>query len=124
MEAESGRDTDRRLLDALLPLSPPPRRPLRPAARLYSAQHLHWVLGRERSRADRTGQEFSLVMLSAAAEGATARRVMHRLARVLAGRARATDEVGHFDETRLCAVLPGTNALGAASFARDLDRFI
>jgi lipopolysaccharide/colanic/teichoic acid biosynthesis glycosyltransferase len=47
-----------------------------------------------------------------------------RLARTILSRARATDEIGWFDDQFLCAVLPDTLASGAWHFAEDVCAII
>lgn len=84
---------------------------------LRSRGDIDAILQRECARCERNGQEFSLVILAAADTGA--RRHLQRLARLLCRRLRATDEIGWFDPTRLCAVLPDTTAAGARLFVRQ-----
>jgi hypothetical protein len=84
---------------------------------LHSRSDIDVILQRECARCERNGQEFSLVIIAAADTGA--RRHLHRLGRLLCKRLRATDEIGWFDPTRLCAVLPDTTAAGARLFVRQ-----
>jgi lipopolysaccharide/colanic/teichoic acid biosynthesis glycosyltransferase len=84
---------------------------------LHSRSDIDAILQRECARCERNGQEFSLVIVAAADTGA--RRHLHRLGRLLCKRVRATDEIGWFDPTRLCAVLPDTTAAGARLFVRQ-----
>jgi lipopolysaccharide/colanic/teichoic acid biosynthesis glycosyltransferase len=83
---------------------------------LHSRSDIDVILRRECARCERNGHEFSLVIVAAAETGA--RRHLHRLGNLLCRRLRATDEIGWFDSTRLCAVLPDTTAAGARLFVR------
>jgi lipopolysaccharide/colanic/teichoic acid biosynthesis glycosyltransferase len=83
---------------------------------LHCRQDIDAILQRECARCERNGQEFSLVVVAAADTGA--RLHLQRLGRLLCRRLRATDEIGWFDSTRLCAVLPDTTAAGARLFVR------
>src|SRR5438552_15956483 len=99
MNIPSGPDMDRR--------APPPRASHGLAVRLCRKEQIQWILRRERARADRTRQGFSLVLFATA----SGPRAHHRLGRILCRRARATDDVGYFDDAdnqQLCAVLPAT----------------
>jgi lipopolysaccharide/colanic/teichoic acid biosynthesis glycosyltransferase len=89
-------------------------RPIHKIKNFHSRNEIDAILHRECSRCERNGQEFCLVVISAAKNGA--RRHVHRLAKVLCRRARATDEVGWFDAQRLCVVLPDTSGDGAMAF--------
>jgi len=75
------------------------------------------LLERERARADRNGQEFSLVVFT---QDSARPRDLWRLARTVGLRCRLTDEVGWFDEGRVCAILPDTSNVGAWCFARGV----
>lgn len=83
---------------------------------LQSPQQVRLIIHRERARADRSGREVSLVMLQP--QDRSSRRMMQRLACDLLYGTRATDEVGWFDEQRLCAILPDTAPAGAACVAQ------
>jgi lipopolysaccharide/colanic/teichoic acid biosynthesis glycosyltransferase len=103
----------------------PPRRRL---AEIYSAAQTRRMLDRERARADRSGLGFSLVVFdvnapSDAARGATARG-LRRVAAAVLRRARITDEVGWFDQDRVCALLPDTAPAGARRFAMEVCQYL
>lgn len=90
-----------------------PRRTLRS---LQPAQYVSQMLQRERARAERNGQEFSVVLFRVHRSGRSALR----LARTVLRRIRVTDEVGWFNRRYLCAFLPDTSHAGAACFAADV----
>lgn len=83
------------------------------------AAMMNAVIQRETARSDRNGREFSLVLFRIRSGKQHALSSM-RLARTILIRARATDEVGWFDEQFLCAILPDTMASGAWHFAEDV----
>lgn len=89
-------------------------RPIHKIKNFHSRSQIDAILHRECSRCERSGQEFSLVVISVTKNGA--RRHVHRLAKLLCRRARATDEVGWFDAQQLCVVLPDTSGDGAMAF--------
>src|SRR5438270_9132717 len=98
MNIPSGPDMDRR--------APPRADSHASAAPLCRKEQIQWILRRERARADRTRQGFSLVLFATA----SGPRAYHRFGRILCRRARATDDVGYFDndDQSLCAILPAT----------------
>src|SRR5258706_4033087 len=67
---------------------------------------------RERARADRTEQEFSVLVLEGQAN----------LIHMLEERLRNTDEIGWFDKQRIGVLLPNTPANGAVKLAQDIRR--
>lgn len=91
-------------------------RPIHKIKHFHSRGEIDAILHRECSRCERNGQEFCLVVISAARNGA--RRHVHRLAKLLCRRARATDEVGWFGTHQLCVVLPDTVGDGAMAFVQ------
>ena len=83
------------------------------------AQHLNHILQRERTRADRSGQP--LTMLLVGYDGKSTRRedasiIVH----VMQRRARITDEIGWFDQRTGFAVLPDTPVRGGRRFAQTV----
>lgn len=105
-----------------VPIRPISRVKARPVAvfklaLLHSRSDVDAIIQRESARCERTGHEFSLVIIGAADSGVA--RHVPRLAKLLCRRARSTDEIGWFDEQRLCVVLPDTNADGALDFVRQ-----
>lgn len=90
---------------------------------LQNAEFINHVIQRETARADRNGHEFSMVLFRVRSGGRHALSTV-RLARTILSRARATDEIGWFDDQFLCAVLPDTLASGAWHFAEDVCAII
>jgi lipopolysaccharide/colanic/teichoic acid biosynthesis glycosyltransferase len=77
------------------------------------------LMDRERGRADRLGQKFSVVAFTPRAEAdATADR--ETLVQILRRRVRLTDDVGWMDAGQLGVILPGTDAAGAWKLADDV----
>lgn len=89
-----------------------PKRSLRT---LYSQAQMHQAVHRERCRSDRSGQEFSLVLLRAPRSIGPSRTTL-RLAHLVCTRSRGTDDVGWFDQDTVCAILPDTSPDGAVRF--------
>jgi len=87
--------------------------------RLHSTEELEHILYRERSRADRAGETFSLVAFFARNKVTADASVAH-LAKILARRLRITDEVGWVDDQCIGAVLPDTPASGAWNVVDDV----
>jgi len=77
------------------------------------------ILERERARADRTGDEFSLVTFFPQ-EHESDRVAVARLVKILKRRLRSTDEIGWLDKRHVGVVLPGTPARGAWKVADDV----
>jgi hypothetical protein len=84
---------------------------------LKSPENFRRILDRERSRADRTGHEFSLVVFDV--ENTTS-ALAQRLADVFTRRIRSTDEPGWVDDRSMGVVLPATPAEGAWKFSDDI----
>jgi lipopolysaccharide/colanic/teichoic acid biosynthesis glycosyltransferase len=84
-----------------------------------SPERLRGAIARERLRADRSGGTFSVLTLDLG-HGNRHRDSLARLASVLRGRLRATDEPGLFSDLRVGIVLPDTPAAGAWVLADDL----
>src|SRR5262245_19650558 len=70
------------------------------------------VLDRERARAERTGELLSLVTF-AGRTGRPEAATVAALRTAFRARLRLTDETGWLDSRQVCAVLPGTGAVGA-----------
>jgi PleD family two-component response regulator len=86
---------------------------------IYSTQEFRAILDRERTRVNRNGHEFSLVVFdmgSVSRDSARARRLAH----VLSHRVRATDEIGWFDERHIGVALPYTAPESALKVAADI----
>jgi len=92
-------------------------RPIHKIKNLHSRRNVDAILHRECARCERNGHEFCLVVVGIADNSAP--RQLHRLARSLCRRARATDEIGWFDSRRLCVVLPDTSEEGAVAFVSN-----
>lgn len=87
---------------------------------LLGSDELRLSIERERRRSDRTGEPFSLLVLSASQVGNQA-AVLKRLAQILKRRLRLTDAPGWLDANRLGVVLPDTPAAGAWKVAGDIE---
>jgi lipopolysaccharide/colanic/teichoic acid biosynthesis glycosyltransferase len=83
------------------------------------ADKLRGTLERERARADRTGDNLSLLTF-APRRPEDAHTTLTFLARVLRARLRATDESGWLDNCQIGVVLPNTTAQGAWKLADDI----
>ena len=83
---------------------------------IHSSEAFRTILERERARAERTGQCFSLVVFGIDKEDGTNEAFLERLGAILGQKIRVCDEVGWYDRTRIGAILPGTSAEGARQF--------
>lgn len=88
-------------------------------AAVRSVEQFREAMLYERARSDRSGQEFSLVAFSSG-QIRHAGAMTRRLAKALAGRLRAIDQVGWLADGRLAALLPYTPAEGAWKVADDI----
>jgi lipopolysaccharide/colanic/teichoic acid biosynthesis glycosyltransferase len=79
------------------------------------------LLYRERVRADRSGEQVSLLAL-VLKEGASEEATLPHLERVVRGRVRCTDEVGWLRKGCMGIILPGTPGGGAWQLADDICR--
>lgn len=86
---------------------------------LYSPEQLAWVIRRERARADRHQCPLTIVHFGLQ-DSVTSSRDRWRLAHAMLNVLRETDELGWFDASTLCAVLPDTDAAGADNFMARL----
>ncbi len=96
-------------------------RRMRAIRSIHSLESFRSLLERERARAERTSQEFSLVVFDAGRQNGTALACLKDLAGALALRVRASDEVGWFSEKSIGVALPATSAEGAWKFADDVS---
>jgi lipopolysaccharide/colanic/teichoic acid biosynthesis glycosyltransferase len=96
-----------------------PLKPVRTLRSLYTQEQTDNAVHRERCRADRTQQEFSLVLFRVPRSIGPSRTAL-RVARMVLSRSRATDETGWFDEETVCSILPDTSADGAGRFADNV----
>src|SRR4051812_41720750 len=98
--------------------APAPASPeMRRLNHLYLPEQIAFVLHRERARADRHHSEFSMVVFRSDSETGVQEALM-QIAKIVLAHARTTDEVGHYDSTSVCVVLPETDATGAWKFAQ------
>ncbi len=90
--------------------------------RVHSAKDFRTILERERSRSDRSGNEFSLISIESESLNRNSGPDPKFLG-ALARRIRSTDEVGWL-EGRIGVFLPDTSAKGAWKLADDLCRIM
>ncbi len=105
--------------DRIKPFSTTRRR--RAIGSIHSLENFRVLLDRERARAERSGQEFSLVVFDASRQNGTAVACLRDLARELSSRVRATDEIGWFSDKSVGVFLPATSVDGAWIFADDVS---
>lgn len=101
------------------PFSKTPR--ARAIGSIRSFEDFRDILERERARAERTGQEFSVVVFDARRQNGAGVACLKDLAHALASRVRASDEIGWFSDTSIGVALPATSAEGAWKFADDVS---
>lgn len=91
---------------------------------IHSPEEFRLVLERERARADRGGNKFSLVVFDFGNTngGNGSSLSVEHLTRILFRRIRITDTVGWFDEKSIGTVLPGTAGAGAWKFADNVRK--
>ena len=91
---------------------------------IHSPNEFRLILERERARADRSGDKFSLVVfdLGDTNDGSGSSVSLEHLTRILFRRIRLTDTVGWFDDKSIGTVLPGTTGEGAWKFADDVHK--
>jgi len=90
---------------------------------ILSKEVFRRVLERERARADRYGDRFSLAVFEVGHSNKHQINV-HLLAQMLLKRIRPTDEVGWFKKDRVGIVLPNTTPWGAKKLSEDICRQI
>ena len=78
---------------------------------IYSQEEFHSILVREKARADRTGQGFSVISIEIFSLHDVTSFVKH-----LQQQIRASDDIGWFDDNKLGIFLFNTKALGASQF--------
>jgi lipopolysaccharide/colanic/teichoic acid biosynthesis glycosyltransferase len=78
------------------------------------------LIERERSRADRTGFRFSMVVFRLKGRKRDTYRTLYQLATLLLSRVRTSDEVGWFDKTSLAVILIGSGEAEAAKFGQNM----
>src|SRR5210317_2194476 len=78
---------------------------------IYSQEEFHSILVREKARADRTGQGFSVISIEIFSLHDVTSFVKH-----LQQRIRASDDIGWFDDNKLGIFLFNTAALGGSQF--------
>ncbi len=86
-------------------------------AGIHASEAFRAILDRERARADRTGQTFSLVVFRVRNANGNERALLAQLEKALVQKARISDEIGWFDGNGIGTILPGTSAEGAWQFA-------
>ena len=89
---------------------------MNPLGGIHSSDAFRTILERERARAERTSQLFSLVVFGFDKENETDDASLERLGNVLGQKVRICDEVGWYDGNRIGIILPGTSAEGARQF--------
>ena len=88
---------------------------------LLRQRQLQRVLAKERSRADRDGSEFGLIILRVS-DMKSVRKTSVTLAKILHRRLRDTDEKGHLNYGRIGVMLPSTGELGTQLVLNDILR--
>ena len=88
---------------------------------VHSVEEFHRMLRNEQGRADRSQEEFSVLLFAINGAGSTSAQ-FEGLAEALIGRTRSTDTVGWFDGQYLGVILPYTPAAGAQQLAADVCR--
>ena len=91
---------------------------------IHSSDAFRAVLERERSRSERTGQIFSLVIFGFNSGNGTGAASLARLGNDITRKIRKSDEVGWYDENRIGTILIGTSAEGAWQFIEIIKKRI
>jgi lipopolysaccharide/colanic/teichoic acid biosynthesis glycosyltransferase len=84
-----------------------------------SREDLRHVLQKERARTDRSGRPLHWVIFRLD-DAQHAPRLLKDLGDIIAARARHADEVGWFEETAVCAILPETDQAGVQCFVNGV----
>src|SRR5512143_3492260 len=87
---------------------------------IHSIERFRDLIERERSRADRTGFHFSMVVFRLKGRKRDTYRTLSHLATLLLSRVRTSDEVGWFDKTSLAVILIGAGEAEAAKFGQNM----
>jgi lipopolysaccharide/colanic/teichoic acid biosynthesis glycosyltransferase len=87
--------------------------------RVLSIEKFTVILNRERDRADRTGQEFSLAAFEVGNDRGK-NCPSRNLVRILTQRIRSTDDIGWLGDGRIAVVLPHTTAAAAWIFVNNV----
>ena len=88
--------------------------------KIHPSERFRDLIERERSRTDRTGIRFSLVVFKHKGRKRDTYRSLSHLAGLLTARARTSDEIGWFDRTSLGILLIGAGEAGASEFGRKV----
>jgi len=88
--------------------------------RIHPTDRFLGLIERERSRADRTGFRFSMVVFRLKGRKRDTYHTLHHVATLLLSRVRTSDEVGWFDKTSLAVLLIGSGERGASEFGRKV----
>jgi lipopolysaccharide/colanic/teichoic acid biosynthesis glycosyltransferase len=86
--------------------------------RIFPEDEFREILKKERTRADRSGHEFTLILYDLCTESSG--RVERALVHALKYRSRLIDQFGWYEDGYLGVVLPNTGFEGAAKFSRDI----
>src|SRR3990172_9343952 len=97
---------------------------MNPLGGIHSSDAFRAVLERERSRSERTGQIFSLVIFGFNSGNGTGTEMLARLGNDITRKIRKSDEVGWYDENRIGTILIGTSAEGAWQFIEIIKKRI
>jgi lipopolysaccharide/colanic/teichoic acid biosynthesis glycosyltransferase len=88
---------------------------------VHSAREFASVLNRERDRADRTNQEFSLAVFEVGIENGKSASARH-LVPILTHRIRSTDDIGWLEDGRIGVVMPHTTPEGGWKFVDNVRK--
>ncbi len=95
------------------------QRPNKKFSDLHSPDEVKRVLHRERVRAERSGEPFSMIVFTPR-EPQPNSEVVKRLIEILKKRVRLTDDIGWLDPERISVILPSTPPPGAWKVADDV----
>ena len=87
---------------------------------IHPTERFRDLIERERSRTDRTGICFSLVVFKLKGRKRDTYHTLYHLATLLLSRVRTSDEIGWFDRTSLAVLLIGSGEAGAAKFGQKV----
>ncbi len=88
--------------------------------RIHPTERFHDLVERERSRTDRTGVCFALVVFHLKGRKRDTYHTLYHLTNLLLSRVRTSDEIGWFDRASLAVIMIGSGEAGAAIFAEKL----